>query len=166
MWDIVQELVVFWLLYKQIYQVRLYYVGNVVLYIISVHVGRNFHVLYSCVVIIFMMFRGCSLLLSHYTDCGYIYIRVVVVVVVYIRVMVVVVVYILVVVMSRQIVDVFVHVVVVFILVVVVYIYTCCGCISWFDDYFYYDFSHGYFHCDLSEVWRQRKVKLHQKHPL
>jgi hypothetical protein len=48
-----------------IYQVRLYYVGNVVLYIISVHVGRNFHVLYSCVVIIFMMFRGCSLLLSH-----------------------------------------------------------------------------------------------------
>ena len=67
----------------------------VVLYIISVLVGRNFHVLYSCVVIIFVMFRGCSLLwlvvyifrlwLYIYSGCGCIYIQVVVV---YIRVVV------------------------------------------------------------------------------
>ena len=33
------------------------------IYIISVHVGRNFHVLCSCVVIIIMMFRGCFLII-------------------------------------------------------------------------------------------------------
>ena len=57
---------------------------------ISVHVGRNFHVLYSCVVIIIMMFRGCSLLLLLYLFMSWlwlhllwIYIRVVVVYILY-----------------------------------------------------------------------------------
>ena len=41
------------------YQVMTLLFWNGCAIMISVHVDRNFHVLYSCVVIIFMMFRGC-----------------------------------------------------------------------------------------------------------
>ena len=64
-----------------------------------------------------------------------------------------------------QVVVVLVHVMAVFILVVVVYIHVV-GVYLWYDDYFYYDFLMVVVHCDLSEVWRQRKVRLHQKHQL
>ena len=65
-----------------------------------------------------------------------------------------------------QVVVVFIHVEVVFILIVVVYI-----CMLWVYTFGTMTISIMIFlmvvvHCDLSEVWHQGKVRLHQKHPL
>ena len=43
----------------KMYQVMTLLFWNGCAIMISVHVDRNFHVVYSCVVIIFMTFRGC-----------------------------------------------------------------------------------------------------------
>ena len=121
------------------YQVMTLLFWNGCAIMISVHVDRNFHVLYSCVVIIFMMFRGCFhfdisvyIMLWLYLYMSWLYMYVL---------------------------WMYIHVVIVYVRVVDVY--TCCGCI-FCTVIICYGISWLRYVVMLSESWHQGKQKLLQ----